>query len=203
VNTGRTGSSGTPRSLIKTKVDSMRVNIPRHAVPVMLASFGLCLASPVRAFTSVGDMIVNADIQSACSVSASPMAFGNVVPGVDKDTDALVTAVCTVGTTYTLDLGDGVNHITTGGIPPIHNLYRRQMAAGANRLPYMVYLDATRATEIAATAAGTSAYNNLLTSTVGNGLDQTKTIYGRVVGGETGDALAGSYFDTVVVTIAF
>jgi spore coat protein U-like protein len=167
----------------------------------MFASFALCLAPPVRAFTSVGDMTVSADLQSACSVSASPMAFGILVTGVDKDTDAVVTAVCTVGTTYTLDLGDGLNHITTGGLP--HNLYRRQMASGANRLPYMVFQDLTRVTEIAASAAGTAAYDNLLTSTVGNGLDQTKTIYGRVVGGESGAALPGSYFDTVVVTIAF
>jgi spore coat protein U-like protein len=179
----------------------MTVKISAHIVGATLALLGMFNSSAARAFTTVGDMIVTAALDTACSVSASPMTFGIVLPGVDKETEAIVTAVCTLATTYTLDLGDGVNPIATGGIP--QNLYRRQMAAGANRLPYMVFQDATHATEIAASAAGTKAYDNLLTSTVGNGLDQPKPIYGRIVGAETTDVLPGSYIDTVVVTIAF
>ena len=117
-----------------------------------------------------------------------------------KEAEAVVTAVCTTGTTYTLDLGDGLNHITTGGTG---GQYRRQMASAANRLPYIIYIDATRATQIDPSAAGTLAYNNLLTSTVGNGLDQPVTIYGRVVGAESLGKPPGIYGDTVVVTIAF
>jgi len=169
-------------------------------VPALLTLLGLCLAPVARAFTSVGDMIVLAGIDTACSISASPMAFGIVVRGVVKETEAVVTAVCTPGTTYTLDLGDGLNHTDSGGTD---TPYRRQMVSGANLLRYKVFQEPARATEIAASAAGTLAYNNLLTSTVGNGADQTKTIYGRVVGVESADAFPGTYTDTVVVTIAF
>jgi spore coat protein U-like protein len=167
------------------------------ALLLMLGTLGAPLT---QAFTSTGNMDVSATIETACAVSASPMAFGVVQPGVVKDAEATITAVCTSGTTYTLDLGDGLNHITTGGTG---GQYRRQMASAASRLPYIIYIDATRATPIDASAAGTLAYNNLLTSTVGNGLEQAVTIYGRVVGAESLAKIPGVYGDTVVVTIAF
>lgn len=161
--------------------------------------FGLCLAVPGHAATSTGNMTVSANVEAACTVSVSPMDFGTVLPGVTKDTDAIVSVVCTSGTTYTLDLGDGLNHITTGGTGI---QYRRQMASAANRLPYVVYQEPERATEIAATSS-LAANNNLLTSTVGNGVTQDKTIYGRVIGAETLAQYPGVYVDAVVVTVAF
>ena len=177
----------------------MKIQPVRKTVPAILTLLAVCLAPAAQAFTNTGNMDVSATIETACSVSASPMAFGVVLPGVNKDTEAVVTAVCTMGTTYTLDLGDGLNHITTGGTGI---QYRRQMASAANRLPYVVYIDATRATQIDATASA-AATNNLLTSTVGNGLNQPVTIYGRVIAAESVAKVPGAYNDTVVVTIAF
>jgi spore coat protein U-like protein len=146
-------------------------------------------------------MDVSANIDAACSVSASPMAFGTVLPGIVKDTTAVVTAICTTGTAYTLDLGDGLNHITTGGIPA-SGLYRRQMASSTNRLPYVVAIDDTYETEIGATSVA-AATNNLLTTTNGNAVAQPITIYGRIVAAESLAKAPGAYADTVVVTIAF
>ena len=183
-----------------TKVNIMKVLTTLKTVPAILTLLGLCLAPAAQAATNTGNLDVSATIETACSVSASPMAFDIVLPGVNKDTEAIVTAVCTTGTTYTLDLGDGLNHITTGGTG---GQYRRQMASAANRLPYVVYIDGTRATAIDASAAGTLAFNNLLTSTVGNGLNQPVTIYGRVVGAESTAKPPGVYTDTVVLTVAF
>jgi spore coat protein U-like protein len=177
----------------------MRFNLmPRH-LRQWLPCLGICLTVTGHAATNTGNLTVSATIESACSVSASPMAFGVVLPGVTKDTEAIVSAICTAGTTYTLDLGDGQNHTTTGGTGI---QYRRQMASEANRLPYVVYQEPARATEIAATSS-LGANNNLLTSTVGNGLTQDKPIYGRIVGAETVAQPAGVYVDTVVITIAF
>lgn len=160
---------------------------------------GMCLAMTSHAATSTGNMTVSATIEASCSVTATPMAFGIVLAGVTKDTESVVSAVCTSGTTYTLDLGDGLNHITTGGTGI---QYRRQMASAANRLPYLVFQETARATEIAATAS-LAANNNLLTSTVGDGTAQDKTIFGRIVGAETVANQPGVYVDTVVVTVAF
>jgi spore coat protein U-like protein len=175
----------------------MRTSISGHAGLAIITLIGLGSTPVARAFTSTGDLIVTANVQTACSVSASPMAFGVVVPGLVKDTEAVVTAICTSGTAYTLDLGDGLNHITTGGTG---GQYRRQMLSAANVLPYVIYIDSTRATAIDATAV---ALNNLLTTTVGNSVAQSKTIYGRVVAAESLGKVAGAYADTVVVTIAF
>jgi spore coat protein U-like protein len=177
----------------------VRVKTSLDAVPAILTLLGLCLAPAARAagLTSTGDLTVSADVQTACSVSAGPMAFGVVVPGVVKETEAVVTAICTSGTAYTLDLGDGLNHITTGGTG---GQYRRQMTSGASVLPYVIYIDSTRATTIDATA---TALNNLLTTTVGNSVAQSKTIYGRVLAAESLAKLPGTYVDTVVVTVAF
>ena len=181
----------------------MRVNFNLRAVPAILTLLGLCLAPAAQAATNSGDMTVSATIEAACSVSATTMAFGIVVPGVVKETTAEVTANCTSGTSYTVDLGNGLNHITTGGATA--DQYRRQMASGANLLPYVVSKSNTYAPEIGATATGgAGAINNLLTTTTGTGAAAAPvTIYGRVVAGESVAKVPGAYADTVIVTIGF
>ncbi|NTV15381.1 MAG: spore coat protein U domain-containing protein [Desulfobulbaceae bacterium] len=176
----------------------MKFNLNHHVVPAILALFVLGSVASVHAATNTGNMTVSANVETACTVSASPMAFGTVVPGATKETTATVTANCTTGTPYTLDLGDGLNHTVDGG--PAGGLYRRQMAATTFLLPYVIYIDATRATEIGATAV---ALNNLLTTTVGNGANQDVMIYGRIKAAETTVQEPGAYVDTVVVTIGF
>jgi spore coat protein U-like protein len=165
----------------------------RRLSPVLL----LLCAAVAHAETNTGNLGVSATIETGCSVSASAMAFGVVVPGTDKDTEAVVSVLCTSGTTYTLDLGDGLYQISTGGSSG--NLYRRHMASAANRLPYMFFQEPTRVTEIAASVANT----NFITSTVGDGSTQTFTVYGRVVGTESSSSPPGSYSDTVIITVAF
>ena len=177
----------------------MRVCHPRPTLRAVLALLFSGLASTGHAATSTGNLTVSATIDAGCSVSATPMAFGTVEPGVVSETEAIVSVICTAGTTYTVDLGDGLNHITTGGTGI---QYRRQMASAANRLPYVVYQEIARATEIAATAS-LAATNNLLTSTVGDGTAQTKTIFGRIVGAESATTPSGTYIDTVVITVGF
>lgn len=181
----------------------MRANFTGRAIRTLLPLMGTCMVLTGHAAgSSTGNMTVSADIGEVCAVTVTAMQFGDIVPGANVDTEAVVSVICTAGTTYTLDLGDGMNHVTTGGVTG--NLYRRQMASGTtNRLPYMVYQETGRITEIAGTAALTAAYNNLLTSTVGNGSIQTKSLFGRIVGTESANKPAGSYVDTVVITIAF
>ena len=183
---------------MKTSSSKSKFNIPLRPLPALLAIAGLLAVTSAQAVVNTGSMTVTANVQASCTVSASAMAFGVVLPGVHKDTTAVVTSNCTAGTTYTVDIGNGLNSITTGGTG---GQYRRQMVSGTAMLPYVIYIDSTRATEIA--AAAVAAYNNLLTSTVGDSTNQTTSIYGRVVGAESTVSLAGSYVDTVVLSIAF
>lgn len=176
----------------------MKFNLNHRVVPAILALFVLGSVASVQAATNTGEMTVTANVETACTVSATPMAFGTVIPGIVKETTATVTANCTNGTAYTLDLGDGLNHTTDGGTAG--GLYRRQMASGTYRLPYVVYIDATRATEIGASAV---ALNNLLTTTVGSGENQDVMIYGRIKADENTTQEPGAYADTVIITIAY
>jgi spore coat protein U-like protein len=73
------------------------------------------------------------------------------------------------------------------------------MASAAERLPYVLYQEAGRITEIAASVANT----NFVTTTLGNGSTQTYTVYGRIVGAESSASPPGSYSDTVIITVAF
>jgi spore coat protein U-like protein len=176
----------------------MNFKLYHRVILTIIAPMVLGLVASAGAETNTGTMDVTANVETACTVSASPMAFGTVIPGINKEATATVTANCTNGTEYTLDLGDGLNHITTGGISG--DQYRRQMAADTFRLPYVVYIDSTRVTSIDATAV---ALNNLLTTTVGTGEDQDVMIYGRIKGEETAAQEPGVYADSVVITIAY
>ena len=177
----------------------MQRNFNRPAVRYLVALLVTGLGLNAQADISTGTMTVSADIAAVCSVSATPMAFASVVPGVTKEAESVISVTCTSGTTYTLDLGDGQNHTDTGGTT---TPYRRQMASGANLLPYMVFQETARATEIAATSSPTTN-SNLLTSTVGTGSAQTKKVFGSVLGAESVTNPSGSYADLVVITIAF
>jgi len=172
------------------------LSMPRHFRCLGPALLLLCAAF-AHAETNTGNLDVSATIETGCSVSASAMAFGVVVPGTDKDTEAVVSVLCTSGTPYTLDVGDGLDQISTGG--STDNLYRRQMGSAANRLPYLLYQEVGRVTEIAASVANT----NFVTTTLGDGSTQTYTLYGRVVGAEASASPPGSYSDTVIITVAF
>ena len=179
----------------------MTIRFTRRTIPAVTALFALCAAPALHAATNTGAMLVSATIQNTCVVSASPLAFGTVIAGVSADTTAVVSATCTAGTVYTLDLGDGVNATVAGGTGFASGVFRRQMASGTYRLPYALYQEVARSTEIA--AAAVAAYNNFLTTTVGSGVAQTRSVFGRVIGAESIDKLPGVYSDTVVVTIAF
>lgn len=165
----------------------------RHVSPALLL---LCSAF-AQADASSGNLDVSATIQTGCSVSATVMAFGVVVPGTDKDTESVVEVMCTSGTSYTLDVDSGGNVTSAGG--STSNLYRRQMVSGANFLPYMLYQETGRVTEIAAPVANT----NFVTTTVSDGLAKTYTLYGRIIGTESSTSPPGNYSDTVVITVTF
>ena len=134
---------------------------------------------------------VTANVTAACTISGSPLAFGNVSPlGGDVDGASTLTATCTNGSPYTIGLSAGTSAgaavttrhmtLTTGSTLLDYNL--SPVASGG------INWDLIGGTT---TRAGT-----------GNGLAQAITVYGRIPGGQTG-ANAGSYSDTITATIDF
>lgn len=171
------------------------MNCIHKNIRILLLMSGVCCAMGSHAATQTADMDVTATIVASCTLRAAKLNFGIVVPWEKKNTGAVVTATCTSGTSYALDVGNGEQSTTTGGTG---NQFRRQMVSGANFLPYVLYHEAERVTEI-----GVSGNDNFLTNGVGNGEEQHKTIYGSVIGAEIKNNPAGDYSDKVVVTITF
>jgi spore coat protein U-like protein len=163
----------------------------------LLPLLGMCCAMGSHAATQTATMDVSATIVASCKLSVMGLKFDNVEPGVDKNAAAVLASTCTSGTAFTLDLSNGGHSTTTGGTG---DQFRRQMASGNNRLPYILYKDG--GAEIGASATG-AGNNNLLTDGMGNGYEKYMNIYGRVIGAETKNSRAGNYSDQVVVTIAF
>jgi spore coat protein U-like protein len=132
------------------------------------------------------DFRVQATVQNECDVTADPLNFGShgvLSANVDATADLQVT--CTLGTNYTISLGNGQNGISE---------LTRKMANGASMIAYGLYSDPGRNTvfgsQLGSTLGGT-----------GTGFADTVTVYGRVPPQVTPEA--GAYSDTVVVNVTY
>ena len=145
-----------------------------------------------------GVLLVAAPAMAApnCSISATPVAFGTYDVFATGPTDSLgtITYRCTGmgnSNTVTIDLDTG----WWGSVA------QRRMARfywfGLEYLPYNLYLDAARTT---VWGDGTTAQHYGPVQPP-NGRDVNVTIYGRIPPRQ--DVSAGTYFDTVTVTINF
>lgn len=161
----------------------------RHALSllVLLTLFGF--AQTTRAQTSTATFTVTATVLPSCTVAGGvPLAFGVVTPGVQKDGSVLISAVCTVGTPYTLGLDAGTGAGAT--------VASRRMTSGGDTLEYTLFQDAPRTTLWGDGTVGTSTH-----SSTGTGLLQSFTVYGRVP--SSAAAAVGTYSDTITVTATY
>lgn len=158
-----------------------------------------CLSvMPAMAATTSATLTVKAVIQSSCYLDSNAGAslgnalldFGTVsnlennVDAAADTTGAALSLICTNGTTYDVaaDLGGNAE------------AQQRQMANGVERLPYNLYSDAVRSTEI--------ANGSTFASGTGNGLSQNINIYGQIPAG-TALPGPGNYLDTVTLTVTY
>ena len=153
------------------------------------------LALPLSAFaaTDTADLVVTADVTNTCTIEDAAMAFGayDSTSATALDASAVLTLNCTLDAPAQITMGEGSN--PEGGSSAAVPL--RQMISGADLLPYTLYQE----------AAHTNVWGNDATSDVdyvGTGAsDVTVLVYGSIAAGEL--APAGSYLDTVVMTITF
>ena len=168
-----------------------KLNAVARAARIALGASLLVVPAAGLAGTASGSLTVNATVTANCTVSTSAVNFGsvNTLSGSPVDATGGVTVTCTNGTGWTAssDVGSG------GGA----TFASRKMASGGNLLNYTLYTDAAR-TNVWGDGTGSTA---TVTGT-GSGVAQNFTIYGRVPAGQT-SAPAGSYSDTVAVTITY
>lgn len=154
--------------------------------------FAVAAGSPALAQTATGSLAVSATVTDNCTLTTTPVAFGNIDATASANTDATggISVTCTNGTTWSAAADAGAG---TGA-----TLASRKMTSGANVLSYALYTESTHTTLWGDGAGGTTA----TIDGTGSGAVQNTTIYARVPGGQTG-APAGSYADTVVVTVTY
>ena len=167
-----------------------------HVIRPQRTTLALCLAlaalsgSQADAATATGPLAITAAVTGTCSVGASVLGFSSassatiLAGNIDNTGTILVT--CTSGSGYTVNLDAGLG---TGATVAV-----RKMASGTNLLNYSIYTTAARTTVWCDDAPGS------VTGT-GTGAAQTLSAYGRIFSGQV--AIAGSYTDTVNVTITY
>jgi spore coat protein U-like protein len=144
-----------------------------------------------------GSFTVTASVAKSCLVSAtSNIAFGAYDPlaTADKDAAGSVTIKCSAGVTgivVTLDAGANAGTGSTAAAPV------RQMASGADRLPYQIYSNSGRT----AVWGGTAATGVTIAGPTAAATPAVLPTYGRIAVGT--DAPVGTYSDTVGVTATF
>ena len=158
----------------------------------LLAVFLALCAGTVDAATATGNLSVTATVSGTCTLTTSPVAFGTYDPasGTDDTATGTVTVTCTSGTGYTVSLDAGANETTPNDITT-----RRMKANTSDYLPYKLYQDSGLTTEWGDTGGA------ILTGQTGNGSAQAIDVYGVVVKNQY--VAAGSYVDTVVVTVTY
>lgn len=122
---------------------------------------------------------------AACTVSATSVAFNpyNVFDTLSQDITGTVTIRCRPTAAYSLSLSKGSGTFAS-----------RTLINGPYALGYNLYIDATRSTVWGDGSSGTSTVS-------GNDKDFTHTVYGRIPARQ--NVHAGSYTDTIVVTITY
>ena len=153
-----------------------------------LAGFGMIqVASAANPATA--SMGVSGTVVTVCTVTAVPVAFGNVAVSGTTAGTGTVKVTCTDGGTYTVALDDGVNAVAG----------QRTLINGTNALKYELYSDSGTSQRWGHTV-GTD-----LISGIGNGSEQDLPVYGLIASGQTLVSGPGSlaYADTITVSVAY
>jgi len=168
----------------------------RNLIACLSAGVLLASASAAQAATATTTFAVSATVLKNCSVTATPVAFGNYTPGTGNVAANNTVAVkCTKNTAFTVALDKGT---TTGGA-----IAQRLMTDGAagDTLQYNLYTTAAfttvwgDGTGSSVTQAGTGA---------GMGTAVNFTAFGQLPDNATNQAAPpNGYTDTITVTVTY
>lgn len=157
---------------------------------------GMSYSASIRAADVTGNLSASSTVVNNCTVSTAPVAFGDYDPvsandATARDATGTVTVTCTSGAAATVKLGQGANADpgSTDAAP------LRRLTDGTNFLSYQLYSDAGRTT-----VWGNDGATDV--DHTGTGAAVDLTVYGRIAAGQN-TVPAGSYTDTVLVTVSF
>lgn len=164
----------------------------------------LCVFSTSYAGSANSNLAVSATVNSNCSITTTPLAFGTYDPVGANATAALngtgsVSVACTKGATgLSVGMNNGGNFASGS---------RNMSAGGGNTLSYGLYQPPSNTPSAACTFPGTTAWgttigtNTLALTNAPSSAARSYNVCGTIPAGQ--DVAAGSYTDTVVATINF
>jgi spore coat protein U-like protein len=156
-----------------------------------------CIGGPaVATTTTTSTFAVSLTIAAQCVInSASTLAFGSlgVLGGIGGTTNNDATSTIAVQCTNTTPFDIGLDAGTNGGTTTTRKLKNTLSAATVH---YTLWQDSGRST----TNWGDTVGTDTMTLT-GDGASHSYTVYGRIPAQTT--PLAGSYADTVTVTVTY
>ena len=168
-------------------------------LPVLL--FAADLSLPVYATTTATDMAVVVNVYAGCSMSVTSLDFGPYDPiGANATRDLLATATvstnCTEGAFVIVRMSNGLHSTYSAGRTRalFSGNYSRHMSnvGSDSKLKYELYKNE------GLTDVWTQLWGQ---SVAGTGASDDLTVYGKVF--QNQQAAAGSYTDTVTVTVLF
>jgi spore coat protein U-like protein len=157
---------------------------------------GLALAAGItmaaQAASTTANLNVSASVTDNCSVQAGSLAFGSYDPTSNSDTTAQanLSVTCTYGASakIMLNQGSNPNSGSTDAAP------LRQLGNGNSFIGYYLYQDSGNSTVWGNTSSTGKDHTGAGTAT-------TITVYGKITAGQ--NVMAGSYSDTVTVTVSY
>ncbi|QJR10665.1 hypothetical protein DSM104443_01732 [Usitatibacter rugosus] len=164
-------------------------------IQVALAAVFCAASFSSMAATTSTNVGVTTTVIANCTVTSTPIAFGNYdsLSATASTATGSVALTCSQGTAPSVALGNGANFSTT-----------RRMTDGTSFLPYSIY----RPTSTAAAASCTGATTDYPNTTPGLALPaapstaaRTFNLCGSIAAGVS--VPVGAYTDTVVATITF
>jgi spore coat protein U-like protein len=163
-------------------------------IQAMTLIFGAVWAGIADCATTSTTFAVTETVQANCSATATTLAFSAYTPGAGaKANNSTISVKCTKNTPYTIALNGGT---TTGG-----SIAQRLMASGANTLQYNLFTTAAFS-QIFGDGSGTS--KTVAGTGAGVGTVNAVTVFGQLPDSATNQAaVAGSYTDTITVTITY
>jgi spore coat protein U-like protein len=169
----------------------MNKTLNRAAIAAAIV-LGTALAGTAMASGSAqNDLSVSAEVINSCSITTSPVDFGNYDPisSSDNTSSGGVTVTCTPEASAAILLGEGVNKAgSSTAAAPV-----RRLSDGTHFLSYNLYTDNTY---------GTVWDNDTGVPYAGTGNADAIDVFGMVPMGQL-SAPAGSYSDTVVAKVTF
>ena len=149
------------------------------------AAAAICLPAPAIASTVGGSLATSATVTANCTVSTTPLAFGNVDSTSASNVDATggLSITCTNGSAWTASAGVGAG---SGA-----SYASRKMTAGSDLLNYNIYTSAARTTVWGDGTASTGTIGG-----TGNGSAQSFSVTGSMTASQAGTCATASCTNT-------